>query len=87
MASDMISGYIHATPSAQCLVDEWGLISKDMITGDELKGQQNHASDAALYVYRRIYNVILQSDIKPETEEDQMFNSIVTNTQENNYVY
>ncbi len=87
MASDMISGYVHATPSAQCLVDEWGLVSKDMDTGDELKGQQNHCSDAALYIYRRIYNVILQSDIKPETEEERMFEAMGTAQKDNQYVY
>lgn len=87
MASDMVSGYIHATPSAQCLVDEWGLISKDMETGEELKGQQNHASDAALYVYRRIYNVILQSELTPETEEERIFNSIQLPQKDTSYVY
>jgi phage terminase large subunit len=86
MASDMISGYVHATPSAKCLVDEWALINKDPVTGDELKGQQNHCADAAVYVYRRIYNVILQADIKPETEEERMMNSAFT-PKEDDYVY
>jgi hypothetical protein len=67
-------------------VDEWALINKDPVTGDELKGQQNHCADAAVYVYRRIYNVILQADIKPETEEERMMNSAFT-PKEDDYVY
>lgn len=86
MASDMISGYVHATPAAKPLIDEWALINKDPETGDELKGQQNHCADSGLYVYRRIYNVILQSDIKPATEEERMFNAALTPPEES-YVY
>jgi hypothetical protein len=86
MASDIVAGYVHACPGAQKLVDEWAIINKDPDTGDELKGQDNHCSDGAVYIYRRVYNALLQAETKPETEEERMFNAISTG-KEDNYVY
>lgn len=62
MASDVISGYIHCMPEAESLKKEWLTLSKDPVTGEELKGQENHCFTAGSLVltsvgYKEIQDV------------------------------
>jgi hypothetical protein len=76
IANDLISGYIKVIrPFNENLLAEWASITKDN-NGDEIKGTENHASDACLYIYRRVYNTYLKNATPKPTEEDRMISSI-----------
>jgi hypothetical protein len=68
MQNDLMSGYIKVIAGLPIL-SEWDKITKDS-NGDEIRGPSNHCADAALYVYRRIYNTFLKTiEEKPTTEQ------------------
>lgn len=69
-ANDLISGYIKCIRTLS-VVDEWAKILRNA-EGEEIKGQANHAADAALYIYRQIYNTHLKTFKAPESDEDKM---------------
>lgn len=74
---DLLSGYIkvHKQAGAE-LLEEWNAIVKDE-KGEEIPGQENHAADAALYIYRKLYQVHL-STFEPEpSEEDKMLKHVL----------
>lgn len=73
-ANDLISGYIKVIKDLQ-IIQEWSKIVKDE-NGDEVKGQKNHESDAALYVYRYIYTTYLKSFAPVLTEEEKILNFV-----------
>lgn len=53
MNSDFANGRIKVVePNCQTLIDCWNTVQKDPADGEELKGQNNHESDAALYAWR-----------------------------------
>lgn len=74
VSNDLQSGYIKAVKTLS-VVDEWSKLVKDE-DGEEVKGQQNHASDAALYIYRFIYNTVLKSFTPAESDEDVMLRQL-----------
>jgi len=69
-ANDLISGYIKIVKGLNIL-SEFDKIVKDE-DGSEKKGQKNHEADAALYVYRYVYNLHLKHFVIPETDEAKM---------------
>lgn len=74
VSNDLISGFIEVL-AGNSILEEWSKITKDE-DGDELKGTPNHASDAFLYVYRKIYNTYLKTLEEPKTEEQRMIDQI-----------
>ncbi len=74
MQNDLISGYIKVVAGLPIL-SEWDKITKDS-NGDEIRGPSNHCADAALYVYRRIYNTFLKTIEAKPTVEQQMIKQI-----------
>lgn len=75
IATDLISGYIECLDTLN-IIPEWDKITKDE-EGNELKGPPNHASDAFLYVYRKIYNTVLKTHAPKESEEDRIIGRIM----------
>lgn len=73
-ANDLISGYIKVLRYSP-LLEEWSKIVKDE-DGEEIKGQDNHLADSALYIYRYIYQTYLKSYTAPETEEERMIRGL-----------
>ncbi len=73
-ANDLLSGYIKVIRDLQ-IVQEWSKIVKDE-NGDEVKGQKNHEADAALYVYRYIYQTYLKTFKPAESDEDIMIRQL-----------
>lgn len=74
--NDLASGYIKVLlPQCQELRTEWKKIVKGD-DGEEMKGQDNHASDAFLYAYRKIYTTHLQHFTPPLSEEDKIIESL-----------
>jgi hypothetical protein len=73
-ANDLRSGYIKVLKHLTIL-QEWDKISRDEF-GDEIKGQENHASDAALYIYRAVYTSFLKHVEKIETDEEIMLRQL-----------
>lgn len=69
-ANDLISGYIKVVEGLH-IIKEWDKIVKDP-EGAEVKGQSNHESDAALYVYRYLYSTYLKTFTPIESEEQRM---------------
>lgn len=70
--NDLAAGYIKVlSPEGDEIIKEWKKIVKGD-DGEELKGQDNHAADAFLYAYRRIYNTHLRSFEPPLSEEDKI---------------
>jgi hypothetical protein len=78
-ANDLISGYIQVVAGLNIL-DEWDKILRDE-NGDEIRGQPNHCGDAALYVYRYIYNTHLKTFKAPESDEDKMLRQAMESAQ------
>jgi hypothetical protein len=74
MANDLISGYVQAVRGLGVL-SEWDRIVKNE-EGEEVKGQENHTADSALYIYRYIYQTHLKSFVDPETDEDKMIRQL-----------
>lgn len=74
-ANDLVSGYIKVLDHLHIL-REWDKIVKDE-TGAEAKGQSNHEADAALYVYRYLYNAYLKTFKPIETDEQVMERQMV----------
>ena len=74
MANDLLSGYVKVLKGLS-LVEEWAKIVKDE-NGEELPNQVNHAADAALYIYRKIYQVHLKAYEVPKTEEQTMMEQL-----------
>lgn len=74
VATDLMSGYIKCLDTLN-IIPEWDKITKDN-EGNELKGPPNHASDAFLYIYRKIYNTVLKSHAPKETEEQRMISQL-----------
>lgn len=79
-ANDLLSGYIQCLRGLD-LVNEWAKLVKDE-NGEEVKGQRNHQSDAALYVYRRIYSTVLKNYVVKETDEDRMIRELTERVQQ-----
>lgn len=75
VANDLRSGYIKCIKGLQ-IVDEWAILVKDHETGDEVKGQENHASDAFLYIYRYLYTTYLKQQSVIETDELKMIRQL-----------
>ena len=79
VSNDLLSEYIKVVKGLSIL-DEWKKLTKDE-HGDEIEGPPNHASDAFLYIYRKVYNTYLKTYSPKESEEDKMIkqltNSIV----------
>lgn len=69
-ANDLVSGYIKVLNNLHIL-REWDKIVRDE-TGAEAKGQSNHEADAALYVYRYLYNKFLKVFRPIESDEAKM---------------
>lgn len=74
-ANDLVSGYIKVLNNLHIL-REWDKIVKDE-TGAEAKGQSNHEADAALYVYRYLYNKFLKVFRPTENDEDKMERQLI----------
>lgn len=75
-AGDLKMGDIQVNPhNSAVLLAEWAKIVKDD-NGEEMTGIDNHASDAALGVYRRIYSAFLRSAQPKETEEQRMIRQV-----------
>lgn len=74
VANDLLSGYIKCV-SKLSVVAEWAKIVKDE-DGEEVKGQENHAADAALYVYRYLYSTVLKDFVPPISDEDKMISQL-----------
>lgn len=72
--NDLISGYIKVIRDLTIL-EEWDKIVKDDL-GQERKGQKNHESDAALYVYRYIYQTYLKTFAPKLTDEEKMITQL-----------
>lgn len=68
-ANDLRAGYIKIAKDLP-LWDRYGKIVKGS-NGDEVEGQPNFGPNAALALYRRIYQTTLQSYEPPQTEEDR----------------
>lgn len=69
-ANDLRAGYIKVKSNLQ-IVDRYARIVKDTITGEEIEGQPNYAPNAALALYRKIYQTHLATFEKPLTEEER----------------
>jgi hypothetical protein len=74
VANDLRSSYIKCLKDLP-IVAEWGKILKDEF-GDEIKGQENHASDAFLYVYRYVYTTYLKHQEQPESDDQRMLRQL-----------
>ncbi len=74
IANDLISGYIKV-PFNLSIVKEWEKIVKGE-DGNEIKGPANHASDAFLYIYRKIYSMFTESYLKEVPEEQRIIDQI-----------
>jgi hypothetical protein len=75
-SNDLRQGYIKlVTPETLCLAEEYGKIVKAK-DGDEIEGQSNAASNAALVVYRKIYQSHLANFVKPLSEEERMIQQL-----------
>lgn len=73
-ANDLLSGYIKCVRKLD-IVNEWSKLVKDE-DGDEVKGQRNHQSDAALYIYRYLYQTVLKSFVPAESVETKMLRQL-----------
>lgn len=71
VTNDLLAGYIEVLKD-NTILDEWRKLVKDEETGEEIKKTPNHASDAFLYIYRKIHNTHLKHYTPPPTEEDKM---------------
>lgn len=69
-ANDLISGFIKVDKRLQIL-SEWDRITRDE-DGKEIRGPSNHKADAALYVYRYLYNTVLKMAVPVPTDEQVM---------------
>jgi len=82
-SNDLLSGWIKArSEGALLLLAEWANIIKDE-KGSEVVGQVNHAADAALYVYRKVYQIHLKLFEPPKTEEDRMLDHVLNQVRQN----
>lgn len=76
MAADLYSGFIKVVqPKCAELLREWDRVAKDEL-GEEIKGPENHISDATLYIYRRIYNTHLKTAAPKPSEEERMISQL-----------
>lgn len=66
-ANDLISSYIKVVKGLNILT-EYDKLLRDA-DGDEIRGPDNHEADAALYVYRYVYNTYLKTFQPEETLE------------------
>lgn len=71
MASDILSGYVKVLSSCTGLIKEWVKLVKDD-EGEEVPKQENHLSDACLYIFRKVYQVHLKVYTKPVSAEEAM---------------
>jgi hypothetical protein len=74
MRNDLLSGYIQIVEQLPILT-EWDKLTRDE-NDDEIKGPPNHASDAGLYIYRKVYQTYLKGYEPKKTEEDRMIEAI-----------
>ncbi len=72
MSNDLTSGYIKIWDCPDLLA-EFDKIVKDKDTGDEIKGQENHLADSALYAYRQVYVSHLKHWTAPKTQDDAIY--------------
>lgn len=80
-ANDLLSGWVKVRRGGGLLLlEEWDKIIKDE-NGNEVAGQVNHAADAALYIYRKVYQVHLKTFEPPKTEEDRMLDHVIKQAQ------
>lgn len=76
MSSDFSSGFVKLVKkSTQSLIDELTTIVKGK-DGEEISGQPNYLSNAALAVYRKVYQTHLCNFVKPKTEEELMIEQL-----------
>jgi hypothetical protein len=69
-ANDLKAGHIKIKRTLN-IVAKFAKIVKDATTGEEIKGQPNYSPNAALALYRRIYQTTLSSYTPPLTEEER----------------
>lgn len=69
-ANDLKAGYIKVTRHLP-IVERFGKIVKNAETGDEVDGQENYSPNAALALYRRVYQIHLSSFKPPISEEER----------------
>lgn len=75
-ASDLLSGHIQCLqPATAPLISEWSVLVKDE-AGDERSGTSNILSNAALFVYRKVYQTVLSNFEEEKTEEERMIEKI-----------
>jgi hypothetical protein len=74
MRNDLLSGHIEIVQELPIL-KEWDKLTRDE-TDEEIKGPPNHASDAGLYIYRKVYQTYLKGYEPKQTEEQLMIASI-----------
>lgn len=75
-AADLSAGHIKCVESeAKLLRDEYAKLVKDK-EGKEIEGQPNFVANAALAVYRKVYQTHLSHFKKPMSEEDRMIEQL-----------
>lgn len=77
MNTDFVTGKIKVLPHCQPLIEEWQLLvwdEKQRKSGNwqEHAGCDNHAADAALYMWRSSYNYTAQPKPIPQTEDEKI---------------
>lgn len=76
VANDLVAGFIRIVSGQNnYLLDEWASITKDK-DGHEIKGPDNQAADAFLFIYQRVYNTYLKHATPKLTEEQKMIAEI-----------
>ena len=76
-ADDLLSGYVKVRQDGGLLLlSEWDSIVKDE-NGNEVSGQPNHAADAALYIYRKVYQIHLSTFEPPKSAEERLLDDIL----------
>lgn len=74
--NDLAANYIKVlSPTCDEILTEWKKIVRGD-DGEEVKGQENHAADAFLYAYRKIYNIHLRTFEPPLSYEDKIIDSL-----------
>jgi hypothetical protein len=80
-ANDLYAEYIKVLDLCADLTGEWDKLVKND-HGEEMDGIANHLSDAALYVYRRVYTMHLKHFEKPKTTEELLIQNVVESAYE-----
>lgn len=75
VANDLLAGYIQVVQGLD-IVGEWSKITKNIETGEEEAGTENHLSDSFLYIYRKLHSTHLKHFVPKKTEEELMIEQI-----------